>query len=318
METENILDVTVIEPRLKHPTIFEKFDSLQPAEHFILFNDHDPKPLYYQLLGERGQTFTWEYLESGPEVWRVKLGKLGVTGTGEETIGEMVTKDYRKAQVFRKLGIDFCCGGKKTLSEVSRKKGISVETIKEELAAMERSETASCGLNFDKWEIDFLAEYIINTHHGYAKENIPFISEMAAKVARVHGEHHPELPAVAEAFARIAQDLSLHMVKEEKILFPFIKELVQVKKTGGKLEDKAVGPVVNPIRVMEMEHEQVGEDMEEIRTLTSNYTLPADACSSYTILFRKLEEFEDDLHKHVHLENNILFPKAIAIEKELK
>lgn len=318
METEHTLDVTVIEPRLKHPTIFERFDALQPGEHFILYNDHDPKPLYYQLLGERGQTFTWEYLESGPEVWRVKLGKLGDTGTGEETIGEMVTRDYRKAQVFKKLGIDFCCGGKKTLSEISRKKGISVEKIREELAAVEKSDTASCGLNFDKWEIDFLAEYVTNTHHGYVRENIPFISELAAKVARVHGDRHPELIGVADAFARIAQDLTLHMVKEEKILFPFIKELVQIKKSGGKLEQSAVGPVSNPIRVMEMEHEQAGEDLEEIRTLTKNYTLPEDACNSYTILFRKLEEFEDDLHKHVHLENNILFPKAIAIEAELK
>ena len=208
--------------------------------------------------------------------------------------------------------------GKKTLSEISRKKGISVEKIREELAAVEKSDTASCGLNFDKWEIDFLAEYVTNTHHGYVRENIPFISELAAKVARVHGDRHPELIGVADAFARIAQDLTLHMVKEEKILFPFIKQLVQIKKSGGKLEQSAVGPVSNPIRVMEMEHEQAGEDLEEIRTLTKNYTLPEDACNSYTILFRKLEEFEDDLHKHVHLENNILFPKAIAMEAELK
>ncbi|HEY0899538.1 MAG TPA: iron-sulfur cluster repair di-iron protein [Sphingobacteriaceae bacterium] len=317
METSNILDVTVIEPKFKHPTIFQKFDSLLPAESFILFNDHDPKPLYYQLLAERGQTFTWEYLESGPQVWRVQIGKKSAEAGQEETIGEMVTKDYRKAQVFKKLGIDFCCGGKKTLAEVSQKKGISLDQIKEELAAIENTGRQD-GLPFDRWELDFLADYIINTHHEYVRESIPFMSELAAKVARVHGGRHPELVEVANVFMRIAQDLSLHMMKEEKILFPFVKELVSVKKAGGKLEEKAFGPVSSPIQVMEMEHEQAGEDLEEIRKLTSNYTLPADACNSYTILFKKLEEFENDLHKHVHLENNILFPKAIKLEKELQ
>lgn len=317
METSNILDVTVIEPKFKHPTIFQKFDSLLPGESFILFNDHDPKPLYYQLLAERGQTFTWEYLESGPQVWRVQIGKRGENAAQEETIGEMVTRDYRKAQVFKKLGIDFCCGGKKTLAEVSQKKGISLDKIKEELAAVENTGRQD-GLPFDRWELDFLADYIINTHHEYVRESIPFLSELAAKVARVHGGRHPELVEVANVFMRIAQDLSLHMMKEEKILFPFVKELVSVKKSGGKLEEKPLGTVSNPIQVMEMEHEQAGEDLEEIRRLTSNYALPADACNSYTILFKKLEEFENDLHKHVHLENNILFPKAIKLEKELQ
>ena len=317
METIEILNVSVIEPRFKHSTIFEKFDSKFPGDALIIHNDHDPKPLYYQLLAERGQTFTWEYLENGPEIWRVKIAKRGVEDAHEETIGEMVTKDYRKAQIFKKLGIDFCCGGKKTLSEISRKKGISVEAIQAELETLNSTEDSG-ELNFDQWDLDFLTDYVINMHHRYCRESIPFISEMANKVARVHGAYHPELVQVAEVFARIAQDLSLHMVKEEKILFPFIKDLVFAKKTNSKLTEQAVGQESNPIRVMEMEHEQVGEDLSEIRELTANYTLPVDACNSYTILFKKLEEFENDLHKHVHLENNILFPKAIQLESDLK
>lgn len=316
MENSDILDVTVIEPRFKHPTIFQKFDSVSSGSSFIIHNDHDPKPLYYQLLAERGQIFTWEYLEDGPEVWKVKIAKRGEDEAQEETIGEMVTKDYRKAQIFKKLGIDFCCGGKKTLSEVSRKKGISLEQIKAELELLNTTDNSQ-GLNFDQWELDFLTDYVINTHHNYCRESIPFISEMANKVARVHGGNHPELVMVAQVFARIANDLTLHMQKEERILFPIIKELVSVKKSGGKMESNPFGNVTTPIQVMEMEHEQAGEDLVEIRKLTSDYTLPMDACNSYTILFKKLEEFENDLHKHVHLENNILFPKAIKLEKDL-
>ena len=312
----DILDVTVIEPRFKHPTIFQKFDSVLAGNSFVIHNDHDPKPLYYQLLAERGQVFTWEYLETGPEVWRVAIGKLKADETPEETIGEMVTKDYRKAQAFKKLGIDFCCGGKKTLSEVSRSKGISIDLIRSELEAASRT-SSNTGLNFDSWELDFLSDYVINTHHRYCRESIPFIMEMANKVARVHGGRHPELVKVAEVFARIAQDLVLHMSKEEKILFPFIKQLVSAKNTGLEPDSNPFGGVMSPIRVMEMEHEQAGEDLTEIRELTSDFSLPADACNSYTILFKKLEEFESDLYDHVHLENNILFPKAIKLEKDL-
>lgn len=315
MDNTEVLNVSVIEPRFKHSTIFEKFDSKVPGDALIIHNDHDPKPLYYQLLAERGQTFTWEYLENGPEIWKVKIAKREIDSQ-EQTIGEMVAQDYRKAQVFKKLGIDFCCGGKKTLSEISNKKGISVEAIEAELATLNSPDGAG-ELNFDQWELDFLSDYVINTHHNYCRESIPFILELANKVARVHGAYHPELVQLAEVFARISQGLSLHMVKEEKILFPFINALVYAKKTNSKPAEHAVGEVSNPIRVMEIEHEQVGEDLSEIRELTANYTLPADACNSYTILFKKLEEFENDLHKHVHLENNILFPKAIKLEKEL-
>lgn len=314
METINILDVTVIEPRLKHPAIFQKFDSLPSGEAFIIHNDHDPKPLYYQLQAERGPIFTWEYLENGPEVWEVKITKNN-PGKQEETIGEIVAKDYRKAQVFKKFGIDFCCGGRKTLAEVCKNKGIAVAQVEQELAVIdEQRENPS--LDFQKWETGFLADYIINTHHRYIKENTAFIIELAQKVARVHGSAHPELPAVAEAFSRTGQDLLHHVMKEESILFPNIKVLSDARKKGVKLPETSFGLVSNPIRVMESEHEQAGEDFELIRKLTSGYQIPADACNSYTTLYKKLEEFENDLHQHVHLENNILFPQAVELEKE--
>jgi len=315
MEILDILDVTVIEPRLKHPTIFEKFDALSPGEAFIIHNDHDPKPLYYQLLAERGQVFVWDYLEKGPEIWQVKIAK-NTNAENAETIGQIVAKDYRKAQVFKNMGIDFCCGGKKTIAEVCEKKGIDPDEVERRLEAI-KGENSNSETDFQNWDLGFLSDYIINTHHRYVRENTAFILELAQKVARVHGERHPELIRVAALFSRIGNDLTLHIIKEEKILFPFIKELAQVYNTGGMLPSADFGKISVPIQIMDSEHEQVGGDFETIRTITSNYQLPVDACSSYTILFKKLEEYENDLHRHVHLESNILFPKAIQLEKEL-
>lgn len=310
MET---LDVTQIEPRFKHPKIFDKFDELADGNAFIINNDHDPKPLYYQLLAERGQIFTWEYLESGPEIWQVKIRKT--LNQTEETIGEMVTKDFRKAQVFKKLGIDFCCGGKKTLKEVCDKKGIDFQEVEKQLNGFKEKENNQ--LNFDQLELDFLADYIVNIHHKYVKESLPFMIELANKVGSVHGNQHPEMIEVAKIFNNLANDFQLHLMKEENILFPHIKELVKAKKEGKTLPRASFGKVDNPTQMMEAEHEQAGEDMGAIRSLTNNYQLPVDACNSYQILFKKLAEFENDLFNHVHLENNILFPKSIALEKEI-
>ncbi|WP_439880085.1 iron-sulfur cluster repair di-iron protein [Pontibacter sp. MBLB2868] len=315
METTQIiekLDVTILEPGMKHPAIFKRFDNLEAGEAFIIHNDHDPKPLYYQLLGERGNTFKWEYLEEGPDVWEVKISKL--TPQEGETVGEMVAKDYRKAQVFRKYGIDFCCGGKKTVKQVCHEKGIKQEELEQALstadvAGKSREEA------FDKWELAFLADYIVNVHHKYVQEAIPVLYEFTTKIARVHGSQHPELLEVAKHFANVASELEAHMPKEERVLFPYIKRLEEAQKNNVKLDSPAFGSIQNPINMMEMEHEQAGNELEAIRALTANYTLPADACATYTVTFKKLQEFEEDLFRHIHLENNILFPKALELEK---
>jgi regulator of cell morphogenesis and NO signaling len=260
--------------------------------------------------------FTWEYLESGPECWKVKITKTDSQDSAE-TIGEMVTKDYRKAQVFKKFGIDFCCGGKKTLEEVCRTKGLDAGLVKTELKAL-GNQSQNSGHNFNTWQLDFLADYIVNTHHDYVKTNVPFITELAAKVARVHGQTHPETIKVSFIFNEVGKDLSLHMMKEENIVFPFVRDLVHTGKNGSGAPAAAFDSIEAPTQMMEVEHEQAGESMAAIRELTSDYTLPEGACTSYTLLYKKLEEFENDLFNHVHLENNILFPKAIALEKELQ
>lgn len=315
METlhEETIFVPAIEPRLKHPTIFNKFDELPETGVLIIENDHDPKPLYYQLIAERGPIFKWEYLENGPEIWKVRLTKN--SSKTNETIGEMVTKDFRKAEVFKKFGIDFCCGGKKTLSETCQRKGIDVVEVEKELKAIDESNTTQT-LDFKVMPLDQLADYIVEKHHKYVVDAIPVIEEYFTKLVRVHGERHPELKEIFSKFINVKSELTTHMYKEENILFPFIKSLVS-KKNNGEMITSHFGSVKNPINMMEHEHETVGEFFEEINELTNNYNPPADACATYRIGFLKLKEFEDDLHVHIHLENNILFPKAIELESKV-
>ena len=313
--TENILNVTLLEPRQKHPTIFNRFDELNEGESLIIHNDHDPKPLYYQLLGERGNIFNWEYLEQGPQWWKIKITRR-ISGENEETLGEIAAKDLRKAQIFRKYGLDFCCGGKKTVKEACSEKGLDVAKIEQELLQADKV-VSSRPLPYNEWELDFLADYIVNTHHSYVKKNLPDILAYANKVARVHGSSHPELLPVRELVEEVYNEMMNHMVKEERILFPYIKDIVTAQKNTQPLQASHFGTVQNPINMMEMEHEVVGKNMEEIRTLTQNYVLPDDACASYSLLYRMLDEFEEDLHIHVHLENNILFPKALKAEQQL-
>lgn len=231
------------------------------------------------------------------------------------TVGEMVVADYRKAEVFRKYGIDYCCGGKKPLEETCRKKGIDPQAVQQELDALDLM-PAEEQQHFDEWALDMLADYIVEKHHRYVVESLPMLYELTAKVARVHGERHPELVKIAQLFDAAAQELQMHMRKEEHILFPYINKMAAVQREEKPTPNPLFGSVENPIRMMEAEHEYVGNNMEEIRRLSDDYTPPVDACTSYRVLFAKLDEFERDLHQHVHLENNILFPKAIQMERD--
>ncbi|HJV20016.1 MAG TPA: iron-sulfur cluster repair di-iron protein [Sediminibacterium sp.] len=313
--TEHILNVTLLEPKQKHPTIFVRFDELNEGESLTIHNDHDPKPLYYQLLGERGNIFVWEYLEEGPEWWKVKISKR-ITGENDETLGQIAAKDLRKAQVFKKYGLDFCCGGKKTVKEACAEKGLDVTKVEQELQQADCT-PSSRPLPYTDWSLDFLADYIVNTHHSYAKKNLPDLKAYADKVMRVHGSRHPELLRVNQLVNEVYNELMAHLVKEEQVLFPYVKELVAAKGNTATMHAAHFGTVQNPINMMEMEHEVVGKNLAEIREITNNFTLPDDACASYSLLYRMLDEFEEDLHLHVHLENNILFPQAIELEKKI-
>jgi len=309
------IDVTVIEPSLKHATVFNAFDVLNAGEAILLNNDHDPKPLYYQLLGERGSCFSWSYLQNGPETWTIEIRK-NTTGAQPETLGEIVSKDLRKAEVFKKLGMDFCCGGKKSLEDACTEKGLNVSDVRKALDGVSDTQTFSSSHDFNSWSLSFLADYIVNVHHAYVKENTPMLSELSLKIADHHGEKHPELIKIRNVIDEMLCELKVHMKKEETILFPYVKQ-IEISLENGNNMPRAFNSVQQPVAVMEHDHDIVAGLSKEIRTLTSNYTLPADACNSYALLYRKLEEFENDLHLHIHLENNILFPKAVEAEGRL-
>ena len=233
----------------------------------------------------------------------------------QRTVGELVTEDYRRASVFKKHGIDFCCGGGKTLRAACEKKGVSLDEMSRALeAAEQRGGTTS--MRPATWSPDFLADYIVNEHHTYVRESIPLLQEFLHKVARVHGTANPEVVDIARRFDEVASELRQHMVKEEDVLFPYVKALVAAKKSGQAPDPPAFGTVRNPIRMMEHEHDAAGDAMREIRRLSGEYTPPEHACTTYRVTYAKLEEFEGDLHRHVHLENNVLFPGAVALEEE--
>ncbi|BBA69392.1 iron-sulfur cluster repair di-iron protein [Geobacter sulfurreducens] len=226
-----------------------------------------------------------------------------------KTIGDFVAEDYRSAGVFEKYGIDFCCGGNVPFSAACRQKGVDPTLILLEIEAA-KTEPVARSENFAAWELPFLADYIVTVHHGYIKENIGQIVSHAHKIAEVHGPRHPELAEIAAMFDKVAADLAAHLREEEEIFFPALKRADLARKAGKKLEHQHVDAMRGRLARLRREHEEVGDMVHAIRRLAKDFAVPGDACNTYAITYKKLKEFEDDLHKHVHLENNILFLKA--------
>lgn len=232
--------------------------------------------------------------------------------TKETLIGELVATDYRAASVFKQNGIDFCCNGNRTLEEACSNKNIATEQVINSLLEV-TSQKADTGVDFNTWPLDLLADYIEKKHHRYVEVKIPEIIPYLDKIVQVHGGHHPELLEVQQLFRESAGELSAHMKKEELILFPLIRKMIKNANAGNNAEI-IMGSVTSPIQRMMEEHETEGDRFRKISELTNNYTTPADGCNTYRVTLALLKEFEDDLHLHIHLENNILFPKAIAME----
>jgi len=233
------------------------------------------------------------------------------------TLSEIVRDNFHTASIFEKYNLDFCCNGKRTLAEACKGKGINPKGIINEIENI-NSASAKAEIKPDEWNLNFLIEYIINNHHSYVNRMLPVISAHTHKVATMHGENHPETKRIAEIFFAINNEMKHHMMKEEKILFPHINMLVKAGNNGGSSGKPYFGTIKNPISMMEAEHQSAGDGMFEIKKLTNNYVPPVDACETYKITIKELKEFEEDLHKHVHLENNILFPKAIELENEMR
>lgn len=232
----------------------------------------------------------------------------------QKQIGQFVAEDFRTAAIFSTYGIDFCCKGDRTVEEVCTKKNINADELLDKLAMVQNSNNAQ-SIDYRTWPLDLLAEYVEKKHHRYVEEKVPVLRQFLDKLCKVHGQRHPELLEITALFIGCSKELSAHMKKEELILFPFIKRMVQAKIDGTKIESPQFATVENPIAMMKHEHEAEGERFEQIAKLTDNYTPPADACNTYRVTYAMLDEFEKDLHLHIHLENNILFPEAIKLEK---
>ena len=232
----------------------------------------------------------------------------------KKQIGEFVAKDYRTAAIFTKYKIDFCCNGSRTIEEACDKKGIDSNLIMDEIKEVLNSKTGEL-IDYKSWPLDLLAEYIEKKHHRYVEEKIPVLGQFLDKLCRVHGERHPELYKINELFTASAGELASHMKKEELILFPFVKKMVKAKLEDGAVQSPQFGTVENPIAMMMEEHDNEGQRFRDIAKLTNNYNPPADACNTYKVTYAMLDEFEKDLHLHIHLENNILFPEAIQLER---
>ncbi|MFI5253067.1 MAG: iron-sulfur cluster repair di-iron protein [Bacteroidota bacterium] len=232
------------------------------------------------------------------------------------TIKSIVTSDYRAAAIFEKYSLDFCCKGGVTIEQACSDKNINAATVFAELERLSNAGQSDTP-NFAEWPIDELIDYIVNVHHKYVRESTPIIYAHTQKVATVHGANHPEVIEIDRHFAIVAADMQNHMMKEEHMLFPYIKTLVNSNRNGGMIPSSPFGTVQNPIAMMEAEHKAAGDELYEVRSLSKSYVPPEDACTTYRVSYKELQQFEEDLHRHVHLENNILFPKAIALEKEL-
>jgi len=235
-----------------------------------------------------------------------------LTYTSETTVGAVVADDFRTTGVFEKHGIDFCCGGRISLAEICREKGLDPATLLQEIADLKNT-PIDRGHNYSAWALPFLADYIINTHHVYLNENTAQIAAYTSKIAEVHGGHHPEVIEIAAIFARIATDMTAHLREEEEVFFPAIKRIDAARRAGNTPEAADLETIRTSLLRLDQEHQEIGDAVHAIRHLAKGYAIPEDVSQPLAVTYQKLREFEDDLHKHVHLENNILFPKAAEL-----
>lgn len=231
---------------------------------------------------------------------------MNINSLLHQTVGEIAANDFRTAPLLSKAGIDFCCGGRMTLSEACAQNAADPAQLLEEITLLLESPLHQKAA-FRQWPIDFLCDYITNVHHGYVRKVLPELLKYTQKIASVHGEHHPELTGIAGCMENISEEMTQHMKMEEEVLFPAIKAILK------NHDDQLKATIQSEIRRMLTEHDFVGNASDDIKKVTQNYLEPDDACPTYRTALRLLNEFNEDLHIHVHLENNILFPRALEL-----
>jgi regulator of cell morphogenesis and NO signaling len=229
-----------------------------------------------------------------------------------KTVREVAVEFPGATRIFEKLGIDYCCGGGKALDEACLAAGVSADDV---IALLEEAgSTAAEARDWNAAPLSELVAHIVTRHHGFTREELVRVSNLLAKVCSVHGENHPELHRLHTVFQELKHELTSHMLKEEQVLFPYIENLETAVRRGEPVPTPFFGTVRNPVRMMMQEHDDAGQALRDLREVSSNYQVPADGCISFRTLYQALEEFERDLHQHIHLENNILFPRATELE----
>jgi regulator of cell morphogenesis and NO signaling len=239
--------------------------------------------------------------------------------TAEKTVRELALENITATRVFEKLGIDYCCGGNKSLEEACQASNVSVDHV---MDSLEMAEQAAQAAREDRdWQVEPLADliaHIQNTHHQYTREEMARLVPLMDKVCAVHGKNHPELQQIRASFHRLVAELTTHMMKEERVLFPYIVRMEEAVIQKEPVLPSPFGSVQNPVSMMEHEHDSAGNALRAMREASTGYTMPDDVCISYQTLYKALADFEADLHQHIHLENNILFPRSIAMESTLQ
>jgi len=242
---------------------------------------------------------------------------MTMTIVTSRTVGETAAAFPGTVEVFQRHGIDFCCGGGRALAEVCAERGIGLDELVRELDEAAVA-PAPVGPDWNGARLAELSRHIQARYHETLRAELPRLDALMDKVLRVHGARHPELATLAREYARLHDELLPHMVKEERVLFPYVAHLEQLEDAGAKLAGSPFGSVQNPISVMLQEHEAAGTILAELRRLSRGFTTPADACNSFRGLYHGLAELERELHEHIHLENNVLFPRAVILEDKLR
>jgi len=232
------------------------------------------------------------------------------------TLGELAVEISGATRVFEHLGIDYCCGGTRSLAQACAAAGIPLDNVKNSLELAMVSEGQSAVPDFRTTTLTELISYIVEKHHRFTKSEIARLPALMDKVIGVHGRNHPELCTIRSLFKSLSSELEPHMMKEERVLFPFIMQMEQTVNEKTVTAKPAFGTVRNPIQMMMLEHEGAGYLLKHMRMASSDYAIPSEACISYQTLYQALDAFEADLHHHIHLENNILFPRALEMETE--
>jgi len=233
----------------------------------------------------------------------------------EKQVREIAVEHPSTVRVFERFGIDYCCGGKKSLRQACGDLQLSVDQVLEKLEQAAEEPRPSEDIGWQNVPLAKLADHIVSIHHSYVRSELPRLLSLAEKVRSRHGSDRPALATMEEDIHELQNEMTMHMMKEENILFPHIKLMERSIQAGLPIPPAPFGTVANPVRAMIFEHDAAGELLKNLRDLSEDYTLPADACPTYHAYFQALKEFEQDMHQHIHLENNVLFPRALAFEE---